>query len=339
MAPPVARASILHMLPAYLDAAGIRAETVFGMAGMAVADVAQGRVVARAQLCAALHSSARALGDPRLGLVLGAAGEPVRLGDAGIALTSGGSTLAACLRAHIASMPAMQTHVVMKLVREEADAVLHHRLIGDSGEGLGILYEGAAAFTVHALRGLLGASWSPALVVFPHECRSRRGDYEQFFNAPVRFGDQGDAHIRFEAALLDRPLAPAGPRRTTGSAIVRQETVSRGDIGDGELHAALVRMIEATLPHAAASLPRAARTLGLSPRTLQRRLGACGLTFDALLTDIRRDLATRRLREGAASITEIAMGLGYSDAAHFIRAFRRWEGLPPSTWRGLAAAG
>jgi AraC-like DNA-binding protein len=36
-------------------------------------------------------------------------------------------------------------------------------------------------------------------------------------------------------------------------------------------------------------------------------------------------------------MTEIAFLLGYSDAAHFTRAFRRWTGSSPRDFAGLAS--
>ncbi|MGK7754318.1 MULTISPECIES: helix-turn-helix domain-containing protein [unclassified Roseovarius] len=36
-------------------------------------------------------------------------------------------------------------------------------------------------------------------------------------------------------------------------------------------------------------------------------------------------------------VTDIAQRLGYSDAAHFSRAFRRWTGTTPSDVRARAA--
>ena len=42
------------------------------------------------------------------------------------------------------------------------------------------------------------------------------------------------------------------------------------------------------------------------------------------------------LQEGTHTLTEIAFLVGYSDAAHFTRAFRRWTGSPPRDYvRGL----
>jgi AraC-like DNA-binding protein len=39
------------------------------------------------------------------------------------------------------------------------------------------------------------------------------------------------------------------------------------------------------------------------------------------------------LRDPARSIDEIAARLGYSDAANFTRAFRRWTGMTPRAFR------
>jgi AraC-like DNA-binding protein len=69
--------------------------------------------------------------------------------------------------------------------------------------------------------------------------------------------------------------------------------------------------------------------LRLSVRTLQRRLRDWGFSFEELVDDIRRAEATRLVSERRYSAMEIAFLLGYSDQAHFTRAFKRWTGLPP----------
>jgi AraC-like DNA-binding protein len=48
---------------------------------------------------------------------------------------------------------------------------------------------------------------------------------------------------------------------------------------------------------------------------------------------VRRDLSLGYLREGQRTVSEIAFLLGFTEVAAFTRAFRRWTGSAPSTWR------
>ena len=49
--------------------------------------------------------------------------------------------------------------------------------------------------------------------------------------------------------------------------------------------------------------------------------------------DVRRVLAVERLKCGHLTIQKIAYTLGYTDLANFRRAFKRWQGVPPSVYR------
>ncbi|QBR72049.1 hypothetical protein CU048_13110 [Beijerinckiaceae bacterium] len=46
-----------------------------------------------------------------------------------------------------------------------------------------------------------------------------------------------------------------------------------------------------------------------------------------------RDFRAKDLLRSGASAIETAYELGYSDPAHFTRAFRRWSGRTPREWR------
>jgi AraC-like DNA-binding protein len=80
------------------------------------------------------------------------------------------------------------------------------------------------------------------------------------------------------------------------------------------------------------SVRSTAALLNLQVRTLQRHLRDWGTTFEQLLDDSRRERAFSLLGSGEYTITESAFLLGYSDAAHFTRAFRRWTGMSPRTY-------
>jgi AraC-like DNA-binding protein len=80
-----------------------------------------------------------------------------------------------------------------------------------------------------------------------------------------------------------------------------------------------------------------AETMLTSPRTLQRRLHSAGLTYGHLVAEARRASAERLLAEPERTIADVARMLGYSDPAHFTRAFQRWTGVSPRTFRAALA--
>ena len=76
-----------------------------------------------------------------------------------------------------------------------------------------------------------------------------------------------------------------------------------------------------------------ASAIGIPVRTLQRRLKHYNLCFSDLLNQVKFDIAKDRLTNSCLSIMEIAFQLGYTDPAHFTRAFHRWAGISPSQFR------
>jgi len=72
--------------------------------------------------------------------------------------------------------------------------------------------------------------------------------------------------------------------------------------------------------------------LGCSVRTAQRNLAESGSSLKALLETERRELASILLRDDV-SLADVSRSLGYSGASAFVRAFRRWHGTTPESWR------
>lgn len=336
MSHAAARAALLHMLPAYLASADVEAETVFRRAGMTVDDVHSSKIVRRSQINSALAFAADYVGMAEIGLALGGMAEPDRLGPIGMAMKAG-VTVESCMRAQMATMPGMQSHVDIRLNRVGEDVVWSHRLVGDD-ETAWLLYEGAAAFNVTMLKCLLGDGWAPERVTFPHACKGRRQVYEEFFQAPVIFAQDEELRIHFRPDVLSRPLS-GGQHRSSHENVApfKVEGLDRFRLGASDIELAIVRMIDATIPHKPITLHEAATILGLSPRTLQRRLDEHGIVFEQILDTRRHGLAIRLLMEPGVSVTNAAMLLGYSDAAHFHRAFRRWEGQSPTDYRRFGA--
>lgn len=78
-----------------------------------------------------------------------------------------------------------------------------------------------------------------------------------------------------------------------------------------------------------------ATVLGLSSSSLKRQLSQHNTNFATLLDEVRRDAARQLLQQGHYSNRQLAQKLGYSDEHNFRRAFKRWTGLIPSSFKGM----
>jgi len=81
------------------------------------------------------------------------------------------------------------------------------------------------------------------------------------------------------------------------------------------------------------SINAVAEALHMGPRTLQRRLQDSGSSFQRVLDEARHEMARYYLSNSALELNEAAYLLGFEDPNSFGRAFRSWEGIPPSDWR------
>jgi AraC-like DNA-binding protein len=84
------------------------------------------------------------------------------------------------------------------------------------------------------------------------------------------------------------------------------------------------------------AIAKVARSLRMSPRTMQRRLGELGTTYQEVLDDVRRQSARRLLANTDLAIGEVAFLLGFEEVNSFTRAFQAWEQSTPAKWRADA---
>lgn len=83
----------------------------------------------------------------------------------------------------------------------------------------------------------------------------------------------------------------------------------------------------------AVSVESAARLLCISAQHLRRRLHEEGSSFRQIKEDVLRDEAVDCLVHGRETIDALSERLGFSDPSAFRRAFRRWTGRPPNSYR------
>ena len=81
-----------------------------------------------------------------------------------------------------------------------------------------------------------------------------------------------------------------------------------------------------------------AEILRLSVRTLQRRLTEAGLSYRDLVQQVQLARALQLMADPSLKLIDVAFALGFSEHAHFTRAFRRWTGVSPRTFREIHLA-
>lgn len=80
-------------------------------------------------------------------------------------------------------------------------------------------------------------------------------------------------------------------------------------------------------------LKQVSQELGIPVRTIVRRLNAEGTSFHDLVDGERQTRARAVLADPTISLKQAAAQLGFPDASSFGRAFRRWYGVSPGTFR------
>ncbi|MCG8613545.1 MAG: AraC family transcriptional regulator, partial [Pseudomonadales bacterium] len=80
-------------------------------------------------------------------------------------------------------------------------------------------------------------------------------------------------------------------------------------------------------------LSEAATLLSMSSRTLHRKLQMMGTNYLNEIELYRKDLACEMLRTSTRPITDIALRLGYYDSSAFSKAFKKWTGESPRTYK------
>jgi len=185
-------------------------------------------------------------------------------------------------------------------------------------------------FPIYIVRQFAGPDWAPATIAF--EARHTPSPACQSFWPNTRFLSGQDA------SWIDVPISQLSlPNRA-------KETILSGQDDDAEpsgrdIIAILKLMLPSYLDEGFPALAEIAEMAGASTRSLQRKLAYAGLAYSDLLDTIRFENASKLLRGTDSKIIEIAFSSGYTDPAHFTRAFRRMTGVTPRQFREQSRLG
>jgi AraC-like DNA-binding protein len=155
-------------------------------------------------------------------------------------------------------------------------------------------------------------------------------NYERLFNCPIDF-DADRMEWHFDAKVLDVPCPNANPITAKICQQVCDVIMSERPGESG-----LVRRIRTACLNSSDRFPTAAEIaneVGLSLRTFHRRLAEDGLSYQFIVDEMRRSLATELLENTHMGIDQVAERVGFADATSFRKAFKKWTDRAPSDFR------
>lgn len=213
------------------------------------------------------------------------------------------------------------TGLSMRVRGDEAYLILDDNC--SSAELRPFLVEREIAATVGILRTILG-ELPPSMRVEVRHSRTSV-DFEHALGAPVRF-DAPHNVIITDASVLDLPLPQADPLTMTVCERACHSLLRE------RCSPCVAQSVRTIIAEGMTDAHLIAARLHLSPRTLRRHLAADGTSLRALVDESRRAKAIELMTMRRLSVEQVALRLGYTDAATFIRAFRRWTGTTPGAY-------
>lgn len=137
--------------------------------------------------------------------------------------------------------------------------------------------------------------------------------------------------IRFPLRHLDKPLRSANPTMARTIADLCDEQMALLGLTGNWIDRVKAQL---NCQHDGyPQLSKIAATLETSERNLKRHLQQAGSSYSELLTEARHRDAKNLLAVSPQPVDVIASRLGYLNPANFTRAFKRWTGMTPSSYR------
>jgi len=187
----------------------------------------------------------------------------------------------------------------------------------------------AAGVGLNIMRMLCGKDWSPNSEYFVHSTPKDMRPFHQLFRCPIHF-DQEMNCLVFNASDLDIRLSSSDEQLHD---ILLEHLGLQAAQNPHDFSSNIKQLITKAMLSGDCSIERVASYLAIHKRTLQRQLKDQGLTFKALLEEVRFNTAIKYLNESTISLTQIADILCYHDISAFSRAFKRHCNMPPQQWR------
>ena len=190
--------------------------------------------------------------------------------------------------------------------------------------------------TFDYIRSFVTLDMSEAMVFLERANSPHASAYRQWFRGSVEFG-AGKTQLSIPKSWISIPNPERDPSAWS-SAMAKCEVLASKPKNVREVVQYVRRALRAGAQSGSSitELPKMnelANDLHISVRTMIRHLEQQATSYRQIIDDIQKARATELLQVSEMKISEISNRLGYSDAANFGRAFRRWFGVSPGQYR------
>lgn len=326
---PLIRLSQLHPFVRIVDDLGAQSETLLRAANLPVYGLCDRpeSFVSELSLWAFLDHAEASFGSRETGWEIGIRSAVEDIGDFGADIM-GSSTLGVALQKLCADVGTHSSHACFGLAGSGRDVWFWRRGVKGIDVGCRAVEQYVVAFILQIVRRAAGPDWSPSAIRIQDTEALWAESCESLANVPIACGSR-DTAILIPRLLLPLPMETA----RAGSSSPAGERLTPAPDFLNSLQQCLAPLVgEVPL-----TVDLGAEISGTSVRSLQRLLAAGGTTWSEVVDGLRFERARELLGEADNRVIDVAHSLGYSDAAHFTRAFRRWTGAPPLEYRQAQA--
>ena len=195
--------------------------------------------------------------------------------------------------------------------------------------------EWSPAAVVATVRTLSGDPVTPVRAEFEHSAPPYQAAYTAVFGCPLHF-EAGRTALVFRDADLEKPAIYGDPSLAAQFEQICKHVLARLDV-DSPVSNQVLGVLLKQMAGEEPSITTVAKQLAMSTRSVQARLQEEGTNYKDLLAQARRRLAEQHLRNPSMSIAEVSFLVGFSEPSAFHRAFKRWTGSTPATFRAHAS--
>lgn len=210
-------------------------------------------------------------------------------------------------------------------------AYMHLHRSGNRRLGMRLSNEATIASIFSISQQVSIEPFKPLAIYLKHPAPRSTRDHEAHFACPVYFDSDKDALlISSESLQAPNQLGDEGISKFFDTHL--EEKLSKLEDKHSLDHRLRIH-ISRSLSEGVPTISDVAEHFGMSGRTLQRRLSELDYSFQTLVDESRRQLAKRLLQETNYSLAEISFMTGFSEQSAFTRAFKRWAGQTPRSFR------